>query len=171
MQCSFARRDRPLSDPESHGSVSPVVQCSFARDGPLSDPESHGSISSVVQCSFARDGPLSDPESHGSVSSVVQCSFARDGPLSDPESNGSVSSVAQGSFAGDNSFSGLESLTLIALSCNPKLSPAGQQTAKHDGLYPLLSVSLTVPPFVERFQQRNDPCRVGFYALAFLRVP
>ena len=47
-------------------------------------------------------------------------------------------------------------------------SPAGQQTAKHDGLYPLLSVLLTVPPFVERFQQRDDPCRVGFYALAFL---
>ena len=42
------------------------------------------------------------------------------------------------------------------------------QTAKHDGLYPLLSVSLTVPPFVERFQQRDDLCRVGFYALAFL---
>ena len=43
----------------------------------------------------------------------------------------------------DDSFSGLESLTLIALSCDPKLSPAGQQTAKHDGLYdPLLSVSL-----------------------------
>ena len=41
-----------------------VVQCSFARDGPLSDPESHGSVSPVVQCSFARDGPLSDPESH-----------------------------------------------------------------------------------------------------------
>ena len=55
----------------------------------------------------------------------------------------------QCSFAGDDSFSGLESLTLIALSCNPKLSPAGQLTAKHDGLYPLLSVSLTVPPFVE----------------------
>ena len=34
----------------------------------------------------------------------------------------------------DDSFSGLESLTLIALSCNPKLSPAGQQTTKHDGL-------------------------------------
>ena len=48
------------------------------------------------------------------------------------------------SFVGDNSFSGLESLTLIALSCNPKLSLVGQQTAKHDGLYPLLSVSLTV---------------------------
>ena len=29
---------------------------------------------------------------------------------------------------GDDSFSGLESLTLIALSCNPKLSLAGQQT-------------------------------------------
>ena len=50
--------------------------------------------------------------------------------LSDPESHGSVSSVVQGSFAGDNLFSGLESLTLIALSCNPKLSPAGQQTMK-----------------------------------------
>ena len=95
-----------------------------------------------MQCSFARDGPLSDPESHGSVSPVAQCSFARDGPLSGPESHGSVSSVAQGSFAGDDSFSGLESLTLIALSCTPKLSPAGQQTTKHDGLYPLLSVSL-----------------------------
>ena len=57
---------------------------------------------------------------------------------------------------------------LISLSCEPKLSPAGQQTAKLDGLYPLLSVLLTVPPFVERFQQRNDPCRVGFYAIAFL---
>ena len=34
----------------------------------------------------------------------------------------------------DTSFSGLESLTLIALSYDPKLSPAGQQTAKHDGL-------------------------------------
>ena len=47
---------------------------------------------------------------------------------------------------------------------------------KHDlGLYPLLSILLTVPPFVERFQQRDDPCRVGFYALAFLsffiRIP
>ena len=38
--------------------------------------ESHGSVSSVAQCSFARDAPLSDPEFHGSVSSVVQCSFA-----------------------------------------------------------------------------------------------
>ena len=57
---------------------------------------------------------------------------------------------------------------LIALSCNPKLSPAGQQTAKHDGIYPLLSVSLTVPPFVECFQQHDDPCPVGFYAIAFL---
>ena len=74
-------------------------------------------------------------------------------------------------LARDDSFSGLESLTLIALSCNPKLSPAGQHTVKHDGLYP---VSLTVPPFVEHFQQRDDPCRVGFYALAFLsflRIP
>ena len=68
----------------------------------------------------------------------------------------------------DDSFSGLESVTLIALSCDPKLSPAGQQTEKHDGLYPLLSILLTMPPFVERFQQRDDPCHVGFYALAFL---
>ena len=66
----------------------------------------------------------------------------------------------------DDSFSSLESVTLIALSCDPKLS--GQQTTKHNGLYPLLSVLLTVPPFVERFQQRDDPCRVGFYTLAFL---
>ena len=51
---------------------------------------------------------------------------------------------------------------LIALPCDPKLSPVGQQTAKHDVLYPLLSVSLTVPPYVERFQQRDDPCRGGF---------
>ena len=43
---------------------------------------------------------------------------------------------------------------------------ASFQTAKHDGLYPLLSISLTVPPFVEHFQQRDDPCRIGFYALA-----
>ena len=167
MRGSLAR-DEPLSGPESHGSVSSVVRGSLARDGPLSDPESHGSVSSVVRGSLARGGPLSDPESHGSVSSVVQCSFARDGPLSGPESHGSVSFVAQSSFAGDDSFSGLESLTLIALSCNPKLSPAGQQTAKHDWLYPLHSVLLTVPPFVERFQQRDDPCRVDFYALAFL---
>ena len=75
----------------------------------------------------------------------------------------SVSSVAQGSFAGDDLFYGLESLMLIALSCNPKLSLAGQQTTKH-----LLSISLTVPPFVERFQQRDDPCRIGFYTLIFL---
>ena len=58
--------------------------------------------------------------------------------------------------------------TIIALSCSPKLSPTGEQTAKHDGLYPLLSVSLTVPPFVERFLQHNNPCRIGFYPLAFL---
>jgi len=64
----------------------------------------------------------------------------------------------------DDLFSGLKSLTPIALHCDPKLSPAGQ-TAKHDGLYPLLSVSLTVPPFVERFQQCDNPCRVVFYAL------
>ena len=83
------------------------------------------------------------------------------------ESHGSVSFAVRGSYARHDSFSGLESLTLIALSCDPKLFPAGQQTAKHDGLYPLLSVSLTVPPFVERFQQRDDSCRVGFYALAF----
>ena len=38
-------------------------------------------------------------------------------------------------------------LTLIALFCNPKLSPAGQQTVKHDGFHTLLSVLLTVPPF------------------------
>jgi len=68
----------------------------------------------------------------------------------------SVSFAARSSYARDDSFSGLESLTLIALSCDPKLFPAGQQTAKHNGLYPLLSVSLTVPPFVERFQQRRS---------------
>ena len=73
--------------------------------------------------SLAQYGPLSDPESHGSVSPVMQCSFARDGPLSDPESHGTV---AQGSFAGDDLFPGLESLTLIALSCSPKFSPGGQ---------------------------------------------
>ena len=55
-------------------------------------------------------------------------------------------------LSGDDSFSGLESLMLIALSCNPKLSVAGQQTAKYDALYPLLFVLLTVPSFVERFQ-------------------
>ena len=36
----------------------------------------------------------------------------------------------------DDSFTRLEFLTLITLSCHPKLSPAGQQTAKLDGLYP-----------------------------------
>ena len=70
----------------------------------------------------------------------------------------------------EDSFSGLESLTLIGLSCSPNLSLAGQQTAKHDGLYPLLSVSSTVPPFVEHFQQRDDPCRVGFYAFNSLSL-
>ena len=63
---------------------------------------------------------------------------------------------------------------LIALSSGPRSSPAQQQTAKHDELYPLLSVSLIVSPFAERFQQRDDPYRVGFYAsvfLFFLRVP
>ena len=40
----------------------------------------------------------------------------------------------------DDLFSGLNSVTLITLSCDPKLSPAGQQTAKHDGLYPLLTL-------------------------------
>ena len=55
----------------------------------------------------------------------------------------------------NDSFSGLKSVTLIALSCDSKLSPAGQLTAKHDGLYLLLFVSLSVPPFVERFQQRD----------------
>ena len=49
------------------------------------------------------------------------------------------------------------------------------QTAKHDGLYPLFSILLTMPPFVERFQQRDDPCRIGFYTLAFhsffLQIP
>ena len=138
---------------------------------PLSDLEFHGSVFSIARGSLGRDGPLSDPESHGSVSSVVQCPYARDGPLSDPESHGSISFAAQGSYAREDLFSGLKSLTLIALSCEPKLSPTGQQTAKHNGLYPLLSV---LPPFVERFQQRDDPCRVGFYALAFLsflRIP
>jgi len=47
----------------------------------------------------------------------------------------------------------MESHKLIAL-----------QTAKHDGLYLLLSVSLAVPPF----QQRYNPCRIDFYTLAFL---
>ena len=47
----------------------------------------------------------------------------------------------------DDSYSGLESLTLIALSYNPK------------------------PSFVEHLQQCDDPCRVGFYALAFLQIP
>ena len=71
----------------------------------------------------------------------------------------------------DDTFSGLESLTLIALSCNPKLSPAGQQTVKHDRIYPLLSVSLTVPPFVEHVQQCDDPCPISFYTLVFLQIP
>ena len=70
----------------------------------------------------------------------------------------------------DDLFSGLESLTLIALLCDPKLNPAGQQTTKHDGLYSLLSVLLTMPPIVERFQQCDDPYCIGFYALAFLFV-
>ena len=35
------------------------AQCSFARDGPLSDPESHGSVSSVAQSSFAGDDSFS----------------------------------------------------------------------------------------------------------------
>ena len=33
---------------ESHGSVSSVAQGSLARDRPLSDPEPHGSVSSLV---------------------------------------------------------------------------------------------------------------------------
>ena len=38
---------------------------------------------------------------------------------------------------------------------------------KHDlGLYPLLSILLTVPPFVERFQQRDDPCVRWFLRLS-----
>ena len=41
----------------------------------------------------------------------------------------------------DDSFSRLESLTLIALSCDPKFSPAGQQTAKLDRLYPNASAA------------------------------
>ena len=84
-----------------------------------------------------------------------------------------VSYASRGSLAPAGPLSGLESLTLIALSSDPRSSPAQQQTAKHDELYPLLSVSLTVS-FVERFQQRDDPYRVGFYASAFLfflRVP
>ena len=114
-------------------------------------PGSHGLVSFAVQCSFAPTGPLSDPGSHGSVSFALRSSLARGGPLS-----------------------GQESLTLIALSSGPRSSPARQQTAKHDGLYPLLSVSLTMSPFVERFQQRDDPCHVGFYASSFLfllRIP
>ena len=42
------------------------------------------------------------------------------------------------------------------------------QTRSMMGSISLLSISLTVPPFVERFQHRDDPCRVGFYALPFL---
>ena len=70
----------------------------------------------------------------------------------------------------DDSFFGLESLTLIVLSCDRKLSPAGQQTTKHDGLYPLLSISLTMPSFVEHFQQCDDPCRIGFYTFNSLSL-
>ena len=62
-------------------------------------------------------------------------------------------------FPRAGAYSVWESHKLIAL-----------QTAKHDGFYPLLSVSLTVPPFVESFQQRDDPCRVGFYAFAFTPI-
>ena len=70
----------------------------------------------------------------------------------------------------DDSFSGLESLTLIALSCDPKLSPAGQQITKHDGLYPFNTLRLVnCASFCwALLQQRNDPCRIGFYTLAFL---
>ena len=39
----------------------------------LSDPESHGSVSSVVQGSFAGDRPPSDPESHGSFRLSLIC--------------------------------------------------------------------------------------------------
>ena len=39
---------------------------------------------------------------------------------------------------------------LTYLSCEPKLSPTGQQTAKHNGLYLLLSAPLTVPSAVRR---------------------
>ena len=85
-----------------------------------------------IMGSFAADGSFSDPEFHGSVSSIVQCSFARDGLLSDPQSHGSVSSIAQDSFAGDNAFSGLESLTLIALSYNPKGCTKFTTSGAHD---------------------------------------
>ena len=118
------------------------------------------SVSSIAQCSFARDGPLSGLESHGSVSSVAQCSFARDRPLSGPAG---VSWVSLTCCAMLICWRRLVLWSEIsdanALSCNPKPSPAGQQTAKHDWLYPFLSVSLTVPPFVERFQQRDDLSR------------
>ena len=46
---------------------------------------------------------------------------------------------------------------LIALSCDPKLSPAGQQTGKHDGLYPLLTVSLTVLSLLSTFSSATIP--------------
>ena len=71
-------------------------------------------------------------------------------------------------FSHPNTLWSLESLVSRVFDANCQLnSPTGQQTTKHDGLYPLLSVLLTVPPFVERFQQRDDPCH-GFYTLVFL---
>ena len=52
------------------------MQGLLAGDKPLSDLESHVSVSFVARGSLARDGPLSDLESHGSVSSVVRGSLA-----------------------------------------------------------------------------------------------
>ena len=76
--------------------------------------------------------------------------------------------LAHTQFSHPNTLWSLESLVSGVFDANHQLnSPTGQQIAKHNGLYPLLSVSLTVPPFVERFQQRDDPCH-GFYTLAFL---
>ena len=92
----------------------------------------------------------------GQSHSVAQDSFTGDGPLLDPESHGSVLSVAQGFIC----WRRLDSI--IALSCNQPNTPAGQQTAKHDGLCSLLSLANRA--FVERFKQRDDPCRVGFHA-------
>ena len=58
--------------------------------------------------------------------SLMRSLMGQSPPLSDPESHGSVSFAVQGSFVRVEPLSGLAFPTLIALSSDPRSSPARQ---------------------------------------------
>ena len=91
------------------------------------------------------------PESHRLFPLPQEAHFLGQATLSSLKSHGSVSIAVWLSFTWAEPFSGLGS---ISDTNDPRFSPTGQQTVQNNELYIEFSVPLTIPSFVERFQQR-----------------